>query len=367
MTWTGHYLDGRSADRRRATVRLTATGLEITTDGGATRRWPYAEIRQTQGSYTGEPVRLERGGEAAESLTIDDVSLLTALRQAAPRRRARFHDPRPRRLRIPLTLAAGLAAIGLAAILYRWAIPAMAGVAAWFVPVAWEVRVGDAVFDRMARPESRCKDPERQRVIDTILARVVEKQGTGPYHLRVTVMDGREVNAFALPGGQIVLLRGLLDITDSPEMLAGVLAHEVQHVLRRHTTRAIIQHASTGLMVAAIAGDVSGLVAFALEGARVVGALGYSRRAEEEADAEGMRMLLEAGIDPSGFITFFENLGRQRESVELHGVWRYLSTHPSGGDRVETLRGLARGAASPPVRLMPNYDWKDVKRICSVA
>lgn len=367
MTWSGHYLDGHSADRRRATVRLTPTGLEITIDAGFPRRWPYAEIRQTQGSYAGEPVRLERGGETPESLIVDDLAFLTALRRTDPQRRSRFHDPRSRRLRVPLTLGAGLAAIALAGALYRWAIPALAGVAAWFVPLALEVRIGEEVFAQFARPESHCTDTERQRMIDTILARLTEKGGAGPYRLRVTIVDAREVNAFALPGGRIIVLRGLLDVTDSPEMLAGVLAHEAQHVLRRHTTRAIIQHASTGLMVAAIAGDVSGLVAFALEGARVVGALGYSRRAEEEADVEGMRMLLEARIDPAGLITFFERVARQHASPAPHGVWRYLSTHPAGDDRVETLRALARRAAAPPVRLLPDNDWKDVKRICSVA
>jgi Zn-dependent protease with chaperone function len=363
MIWTGHYLDGRSAGRRPARVRITGSGLEILTDDGGVRRWPFAEIRQTQGRYAGEPVRLERGGEAAEALIVGDLALLTALREVTASHRGRFHDPRRRRLRAPLTLVAGLAALGLGGGLYAWGIPALAGLAVWLVPVSWEVRLGQEIFARLVQPEDRCADPERQRVIETVLARLTHAGSTGPYQLRVTVVDRPEVNALALPGGHIVVLRGLLDLTDSAEMLAGVLAHEAQHVLRRHTTRAIIQHASTSLMVGAIAGDVSGLVTFALEGARVIAELSYSRQAEEEADVEGLRMLTGAGISPAAMIKFFDRIGPEDEVGEPQGIRRYLSTHPTGRERAAALRRLAGQAPVTP-RLLADYDWKDVKRIC---
>jgi predicted Zn-dependent protease len=364
MSWRGHYLDGRRADRRAATVCVGRLGLDITTDDGPTYHWPFAEIRQTQGAYAGEPIRLERGGEAAESLIIEDLALLTALRAAAPAGH-RFHDPRQRRRRGVLTLIAGVAAVGLAGALYQWGIPLIAGGATHLVPVAWEMRVGEEVFARMARPESRCVHPERQQMLDSIVTRLTAAQDTAPYRVRVTVVDWAEVNALALPGGNIVVLRGLLDRTDTPEMLAGVLAHEVRHVLKRHTTRAIIQHASTGLMVAAVAGDLSGAVTFALEGARVVAALGYSRRAEEEADVGGLQMLLEAGIDPAGMVAFFERvLARDNEP---QGGWQYLSTHPSTRGRVERLKELLTSAPTPTRQLLSDQDWADLKRICAGA
>jgi predicted Zn-dependent protease len=366
MSWQGHYLDGRRADRRPATVRVSRLGLDIATDDGATHHWPFAEVRQTQGAYAGEPVRLERGGDVAESLIVDDVALLTALREAAPTAR-RFHDPRQRARRGALTLVAGLAAIGLAAGFYLWGVPAMAGIATHLAPVTWETRLGDEVFARMARPESRCVDPGRQEAIDGIVERLTAARGTGPYRVRVTVVDWAEVNALALPGGNVVIMRGLLDRTDSAEMLAGVLAHEIQHVLLRHTTRAVIQHASTGLIVAAVAGDMSGLATFAFEGARVVAALGYSRQAEEEADTEGLRMLLEAGIDPAGMIAFFDRVLGANRQADSDRIWRYLSTHPAIGERVERLRALARTAPPPAERRLVERDWADVKRICAGA
>src|SRR3990172_9285847 len=108
----------------------------------------------------------------------------------------------------------------------------------------------------------------------------------------------------AVPGGHIVVFRGLLKRARIPEEFAGVLAHEVQHVLQRHVMRALLQHASTGLLVVALTGDVSGAMAYGLEAALTLGTLQYSRVAEEEADREGIRMLLAARGEPGGVVTF---------------------------------------------------------------
>ena len=359
MSWRGHHLDGRSAERRPATVRVLPGALDIDVEGAGVRRWPLGEVRQTQGAYRGESVRLERAGAATEVLVVDDVRFLTALRAAAPRP-ARFHDPRRRGARAALTLVAVVAVAGA---LYAWGIPAAAAGGARLVPVTWEVGLGDAVFARLVTPERRCADPQRQQVLDAIVARLTAAGAGGPYRLRVTVLDQPEVNAFAFPGGHVVVLRGLLEATDSPEMLAGVLAHEIQHVVRRHTTRAILQHASTGVLLAALTGNVSGAVALGLEGARVVAALGYSRQAEDEADRHGMRMLLAARIDPRPTVAFYDTVLAAHDDAP-GGAWRYVRTHPATRDRVAALRTLARNEGGAPAALVPGLDWSDVKRIC---
>ncbi|MBI3026343.1 MAG: M48 family metallopeptidase, partial [Candidatus Tectomicrobia bacterium] len=171
------------------------------------------------------------------------------------------------------------------------------------------------------------------------------------------------VNALAAPGGFIVVFRGLLERTRTAEELAGVLAHEVEHVLQRHATKALVQHVSTGLLFTAVTGDVSGVMAYGLESARVLGALRYSRAAEEEADAEGLQLLLAARVDPAGMIAFFEGMESQRAAAPA--VLKYLSTHPATGDRLARLRQLARGGGQrPPVRLLEGYEWADIRRIC---
>ena len=178
----------------------------------------------------------------------------------------------------------------------------------------------------------------------------------------MTIVNSGIVNAVAAPGGNIIVFRGLLERTESAEELAGVLAHEVEHVLHRHVTRAIFQQASTGILMAALVGDVSSVVAYGLEGARTLGDLQMSRGAESEADREGMRLLQTAGIDTAGMITFFEKLSARERGGDI--VPRYLRTHPTTAERIATLRTLAAAGPRAERRLLPEDDWDSVKNLC---
>ncbi len=362
IEWKGYYLDGRTAGRQQAAIRLMQSGLEATTETGTTLWWPYLEIRRTQGSYAGEQVRLERGGETPEVLLIPDTAFLADLHQVAPSLATGFYSPARRRMRAELTLIAGLAVIGISAALYLWGIPAMAALAAPHVPVAWEERLGEGAAEALAPEEARCEDPTGRRAIEEIMTALISPLPDNPYTFQVIVVNNPMVNALAAPGGYILVFRGLLEKTGSAEELAGVLAHEVQHVLRRHATRGILERASTGIILAALTGDASGAMAYGLESARTLGLLRYSRLNEEEADLEGMRMLLAAGIDPKGMIAFFETL--KKEGAELPAGLKYLSTHPSTQDRIERLKLLAAKSPSRPAKLLPRYNWKKIRKMC---
>ena len=363
LVWEAAYLDGRTAARRPATVHITRTGLDVVVpESGARFFWPFREIRQTQGTYAGEQVRLEHGGALPEALLIADVGFLSAARAASPDA-AHLHEPERRRARVGLTVGALLLAIVLAAAVYYVGIPAVARVAATRVPVAWEEQLGAAIVEHFAPVARRCEDPARQARIAAIVARLTAQARPQPYTFHVTVMNSGIVNALAAPGGQIIVFRGLLERTENAEELAGVLAHEIEHVLHRHVTRAIFQRASTSVLLAAIVGDVSG-VAYALEAARTLGDLQMNRAAESEADRDGMRLLQQAGIDPQGMITFFEKLAKIEGERGGVSVTRYLRTHPATAERIATLRALAAAAPRPPQRLLPDDDWDNVKSLC---
>jgi predicted Zn-dependent protease len=340
-------------------------GLEVTPAGGRTRLWPYAELHQTQGSYTGEEVRLERGGPLPEVLLVEDLGFLQSLHEVAPDRPGRFHNPAQRGRRRRLTILAAGGIVILTALIYLWGIPLLAATVAAQVPASWEDQLGRSTVKYLAPPERRCEDPKLVAAIDTMVGRLMATRPASPYTFRVYVVDLPVFNAFAAPGGSIVVFRGLLERTDTPEELAGVLAHELQHILHRHTTRAIIQHTSSGLLMAALTGDVTGPLVYGLETARVLGQLHYSRGAEEEADSEGLKMLLAARVDPGGMIAFFNVL--EKRSGTGPDALKYLSTHPSSGDRVATLTAFAAQHPIQPIKLLPEEDWGELRNTCGAA
>ncbi|MGB4893316.1 MAG: M48 family metallopeptidase, partial [Nitrospira sp.] len=223
---SAHYLDGRTATRHGVTLTVAPATLHIVMPDGSTKQWPYDEIRQTQGTYQGEPVRLEFGPEPAEAIVISTAALLDDIHEAAPALARHFHNPARRNARIGWTLCAAVGVVLMVVGLYRWGIPGIASAATPYIPVAWEESLGRQVVAHLAPETQQCRDPERLRKLDHIVQTLAATHPASPYRITLSVVDAPTVNAFAAPGGRLVILRGLLEQTASPEQLAGVLAHE---------------------------------------------------------------------------------------------------------------------------------------------
>ena len=116
--WQGFYLDGRTATRYPISIQLTETALRFQTSDGRSLIWPYHQIKQTQGLYEGEPVRLEFGAPLAQAIVVQDTGFLVALQEASSAKVGHLHDPRRRGLRVRLTLLASLALMVLLTKLY---------------------------------------------------------------------------------------------------------------------------------------------------------------------------------------------------------------------------------------------------------
>lgn len=359
MEWPGRYLDGRTALAQPVRITIGARGLQIAKPDRSALWWDYDEVRQTQGAYAGEQVRLERGAPFPEALLVDDAGFLVAIHAIAPGRTA-FHNPARRSLRFKLTLVAALCLPLLAGALYLWGIPAMAETLAGRVPVSWEEQLGRSAVAMLVSPEDRLEDPVCTDVLEGIGARLLEVVPRHGYRFRYVMKKDRTINAFAAPGGFVVVHSALVGQSGSPEELAGVMAHEMQHVLKRHSTKALLQDLSLQVLIAAWTGDAGGLD-LVLETAGDLGKLRFSRQAETEADLEGLRMLAAARIAPGGMVAFLKSL----EKLDLPEGLTYLSTHPSSADRIRKLERLAAGMAFAPVPLLSGVSWEDVKLRCA--
>ena len=366
ISWQGYYLDGKTADKQTVEIQLLGEGLRINTKTGAIFLWPYQEIRQTQGFYRNEPVQLERGGKIHEILLIQDHEFLTSLHLFTPKAAKRFHNPAFRGLRLRLTLYAVAGIIATGVFFYIWGIPLLAKTITPHIPLEWEKGMGDSALGFLAPEESRCNNKELQKAIDEIVTRL-SVADPDPYSFKVFVVKSPVFNAVALPGGNIVVFGGLLEKAPSPEALAAVIAHEMQHVKRRHVTKRIIEDSSTGLIISAVAGDVTGSMLFGLKIARNLAMLSYSRQDEEEADAGGIKMLIAANLDPQAMISFFEIMKERNSKFKMP---QYLSTHPDTAERISRLKTIIDQANTNPhayTKLSSDNNWNQLKKRCSIA
>lgn len=359
QSWTAAYLDGRTSARRAVTLLLSEQGITFHREDGQTRFWRYDDIRQTQGEHTGEPLRLECGAPLPEALVIDNPSFIPALRYYVEGRYQHFYFPIAISRRVSVLGAAFATSILAVGAIVLWVIPALADLMTPLVPIEWEVSLGQSALSQMVSDDQRCTNLELKKQLDLLMARLIDPSKS-PYELHVTVVDSPLYNAYALPGGEIVIFRPLLQSTHSAEELAGVLAHEVQHVLLRHTTKSLLRDLSLAALIGAAFGDVTGIGALSIQAARTLSTLSYSRDMEEQADYEGVRLLQQAHLNPAGMVDFFEKLKSRERGIEIPG---YLSTHPQTDERIAKLKTLLRLVpTSPPA--VPDEEWQRMAAVC---
>jgi predicted Zn-dependent protease len=152
----------------------------------------------------------------------------------------------------------------------------------------------------------------------------------------VTVLLDAQVNAFALPGGEVFVLSGLLERVGGDDgLLRAVLAHELGHAVLRHGLRSIARSAAFGMMVSFVIGDLDQMTGTLLAGASQLDKLRYSRAMESEADAFGVGLLERSKHDP-------EDLARFLETLESAPVPELLSTHPESAERAKAIRARTK-------------------------
>jgi Zn-dependent protease with chaperone function len=214
------------------------------------------------------------------------------------------------------------------------------------VPWKWEKKL--AVL--APAPPACAAGAQAQDLLHGLVARlypVLPEDGAFP--LSVRVVKDPAVNAFATLGGNVFLNSGLLAKAGSAEEVAGVLAHEIEHVRRRHILQAALVHLATSQGVnMVLSGDGADLADFFLS-------VTFSRAQEEDADAGGLARLRAAHIDNRGFKKFFERMEREDKTPA------FLSDHPASLDRAALVAEFPNGAVTP---LMTDAEWAALKTYC---
>ncbi len=217
------------------------------------------------------------------------------------------------------------------------------------VPVDLEIKMGETLFKQMMLSERLIVDEEISAQLEKITAPLVTGISDKRYPLKFHAVENATINAFAMPGGNVILHTGLLLAAETPEEVAGVLAHEIAHVQQRHGIRGILSSAGLFLIAQSLLGDVTGLVAVITDNGSFLLSRQFSRDFEREADEHGWDYLLAADIRPDGMIRFFQRM--QEEERKMHdkvqevtsvdvseGALQLASTHPATQERIDALQ-----------------------------
>jgi len=217
---------------------------------------------------------------------------------------------------VPALIAGGLATAAVVGIGYlapQWIAP--------HVPMSWERNVGRAMVGDFG--DMRCRSPKGQRALEALVERVAPGATQGPNGIKVAALDVPVFNAAALPGGYIVVFKPAITETDS-DALAGVLAHEVAHVRRRHVTEALIRELGIGALIRMFAGNIGA-------NAEQIVSLSYTRENEAQADSDAIAMLRRAGISPKPTAELFDRLSKETPQFSAE----FLQSHPASSSRAQ--------------------------------
>ena len=358
------YYDGRTARAHTVGVEIGRDGLSIfDANENLVTRWPAQTIARVEKPRRGEPVRLGREG-TTERLVVEHGWVVAALAAAAPRAAGGGRLARRIVLR---TSAWTVAAAGSVAVVVLVLIPLLSAQLAAITPEPIKQRIGEVALQRLAalvsypdggRPAEFCGHRDGLSALETLARRVTAGREPPP-RLRLVVVRSDLVNAFALPGGYIVLTSGLLKAAESAEEAAGVLAHEVGHVAHDHATEALYRATAISMLVSVILGDVTFGVAGALTEFALNGR--YSREAERAADRYAVELLNASGVDGRGLVRFFERM-EGRAGGEDHPVLRILSTHPPTRARAEEARANVRADGIA----LDRRQWQRLRAVCGL-
>lgn len=356
------YYDGVSAEPQSVIVSFGERTLVIMNfSNHVNAHWPLASLRALESSDRAT-YQLVPHRDSDERIVLNDPEMMAAIRTVCPDLMKREIDRRG--LRRALVWAGG--AVAAVLLMVFVIIPQLAGQLAYLIPPERERQMGDAVakqvvsFLGVSGEEPFCTTPDGLAAVETMRQRLAAEIEL-PYPLRVDVLDHPLVNAFALPGGRIILFRGLIDEADTPEEVAGVLAHEIGHIVSRDPTVGALRAAGTAGILGLLLGDVfGGAIVIAVTEAAINAR--YQRDVEQRADETAYRLLANAGLPTTPFAGFFARMGEEHGDAE--GLLAYLASHPQLSDRAERAEAADRIGSNRFEPVVSDRDWVAMREMC---
>lgn len=359
------YFDGLTAARHAVTVICMPSGLDIRgTDGRVIAHWLYGRL-----AHLNAPARLFRIGlrdsDRLERIEIEDHDLADAIDLACPNIDRTDATARVEQHRAVILSLAAVLSLVLVAV---FGVPQIANQLSRLVPPQIEQYLGRAADARVRvtlddGPKGRqfeCgtgpDEAAGKAVFDKLMTQLTDAAGLA-LPIQPAVVRREEANAFALLGGHVYVLRGLIENAKDADEVAAIIAHELGHIANRDGTRSILQSAGLSLVFGMLLGDFVGGAAVVVA-ARLLLKASYSRQQETAADDFSVRTLQELHANPRALATFLARVAGARKG------WSIFLAHPSVPERVARINAMALPETGRKP-LLTDAEWQSLKRICA--
>ncbi len=349
-TWQGEGIWSGQNDTCVVQIVINPYGLSVLKDG---REFFFTkdEFRVREASESGY-VKLE-----VERASLKAYITIQSLDAWQTIRKDRFDKNRKPLLPVSSWIVVALIGLVMVVILFlTTGADALSGVIARLIDVETETEFGKVVFQQTTAQVRLNKDSATVAVLKKC-ATIVETFSNGrPYKFHIVIVEDSIKNAFALPGGYIVVYRGILDLIDSQDEFFGLLGHESGHVYLQHGFKRIIRSSLVALTFAMLFGDTGGISAILLDNSRALLNLAYDRDEETAADVFGFEALTKAGASTIGMVSLFEKLDQLDDKLKLP---EFLSTHPDTKARIAELKKKSPKQTSK--KFLTEEEWQALK------
>ena len=362
----GIFTDGLTGRIWHVEVYTHGPDLFIVQSDKVLAKWPLGDLRERRDQPRDDAMILSQFRAGVERLTLNDQTAMAAIRQAAPRLRNSDLDYAQLR---KIAVWAG-AAIGSVLMIVFVVVPALAMQLAVLVPPKSEQALGEASIGQIQwalstfgdAPVRFCDQPDGLAALEAMMARL-EPSFTSSFAVNLRVINHDMQNAFAVPGGQIVVFDGLLQAAKSPEEVAGVIGHELGHVVHRDPLRLALRSAGTVGILGMVLGDFSGGTLALVLAEQLISA-SYAQDAEAAADAFGFKLLADSGLPSSPLGGFFDRIADLVGRSD--GPMSHLASHPDIRARADAARAADKMKADFTA-ILSAAQWQDLRDICRVS
>ncbi len=359
MSTVATYFDGKSAQSHE--VNIVDDGVNLIFSGAHTSQsiWAIKGLHAIDPPTIGQPFRLTHDANPGARLIIRDQAFIDRLISRSAHLKGGYSSSDIRHL-----LGWTFGGIAFFAMLGYVLINVLPGPVGRMLPNSWRDKSGLEMEQAMAGSAKKCSSPAADHAWAAMIASLAEGDPDLP-PLTVHVYDLPMTNAFTVTGGHVIFTRALIEKADRPEEVAGVLAHEIGHVVNYHAEAQMVR--LTGLSIFSSFFGSGGNGTATSNAVFVAAVLRNSRAAEEEADAYARNTLAKAHIDPSGLKVFFKKLlkiegERKIDNLALNTLGNIFSTHPGTEERIEKIAPLPSGVVAKQV--LPEEDWAVLKALC---